>query len=103
MSRQPFATVLQQVRQFAHNQDSDAWLLERFLGQRDGNAFAALVERHGPLVLGVCRRILSREQDVEDAGGWTLVADYSQTGFATKEAALGAAAAALPWFGELSK
>src|SRR4051794_33428133 len=67
MSRQPFATVLQQFRQLAHAQGSDAWLLERFLGQHDWDAFAALVERHGPLVLGVCRRILGREQDVEDA------------------------------------
>jgi hypothetical protein len=60
-----------------------------------------------------CVDILQREdgsfvlkefrQDVEDAGRWTLVADYSQTGFATKEAALGAAAAALPWFGAMSK
>jgi RNA polymerase sigma factor (sigma-70 family) len=67
MSRQPFATVLQQFRQLAHAQVSDAWLLERFLVHRDGDAFAALVERHGPLVLGVCRRILPQEQDAADA------------------------------------
>jgi hypothetical protein len=42
-------------------------------------------------------------QDPEDAGRWTLVADYSQVGFATKDAALAAAAAALPWFGAMSK
>jgi hypothetical protein len=34
---------------------SDAALLHRFAGERDEEAFAALVARHGPMVLGVCR------------------------------------------------
>jgi len=42
-------------------------LLERFVEVRDEAAFAALVSRHGPMVLGVCRRILRDENDVEDA------------------------------------
>ena len=42
-------------------------------------------------------------QDPEDFGRWTLVADYSHTGFATKDAALSAAAATLPWFGAIYK
>jgi RNA polymerase sigma factor (sigma-70 family) len=45
----------------------DARLLERYTRQRDEAAFTALVVRHGPLVLGVCRRLLRRETDVEDA------------------------------------
>jgi RNA polymerase sigma factor (sigma-70 family) len=45
----------------------DEELLERFLSQRDEIAFATLVKRHGPMVLGVCRRILANVQDSEDA------------------------------------
>lgn len=45
---------------------SDAILLKRFLNRREEAAFVALVERHGPLVEGVCRRILRDDHDVED-------------------------------------
>src|SRR5579862_8862500 len=46
---------------------TDAELLECFVLQRDEGSFAALVERHGSMVFGVCRRILSHQQDAEDA------------------------------------
>src|SRR5947209_6500564 len=52
--------------QAAHAGASDAQLLDRFARQRDQDAFAALVRRHGPLVLGVCRRALRHRQDAED-------------------------------------
>src|SRR5262249_33982417 len=48
-------------------QPPDAQLLERFTAQRDEAAYAALVGRHGPMVLNVCRSILRHEQDAEDA------------------------------------
>src|SRR4051812_12709196 len=45
----------------------DAQLLQRFVQRRDEGAFATLMERHGPMVLGVCRRVLRDQQDVDDA------------------------------------
>src|SRR5215469_16923515 len=46
---------------------SDAQLLEGFLARRDEAAFEALVRLHGPMVLGVCRRLLGSHHDAEDA------------------------------------
>jgi RNA polymerase sigma factor (sigma-70 family) len=49
---------------------SDEHLIEQFVtGARDDaeNAFEVLVKRHGPMVMGVCRHILYRHEDVEDA------------------------------------
>jgi RNA polymerase sigma factor (sigma-70 family) len=46
---------------------SDGQLLERYLAGREEAAFALLLRRHGPMVLGVCRRLLRHQQDAEDA------------------------------------
>src|SRR5262245_51362862 len=46
---------------------SDAQLLERFVGRGDVTAFEAIVARHGPMVLSVCRGILRDPNDAEDA------------------------------------
>jgi RNA polymerase sigma factor (sigma-70 family) len=45
----------------------DQELLRLFVEEHNGAAFAAIVHRHGPMVLGVCRRVLHSMQDAEDA------------------------------------
>jgi RNA polymerase sigma factor (sigma-70 family) len=42
-------------------------LLQRFLVERDEAAFEAILARHGPMVVGVCRRVLNDPHEVEDA------------------------------------
>ena len=46
---------------------SDAHLLRTFVAAGGDDAFAELVRRHGPMVLAVCRRVLSDAHDAEDA------------------------------------
>src|SRR5437764_1271455 len=46
---------------------TDTELLRRFLENREEEAFAALVRRHGPMVLNVCRRLVQNSADAEDA------------------------------------
>jgi RNA polymerase sigma factor (sigma-70 family) len=46
---------------------SEGDLLGQFVSSADETAFEALISRHGPMVLGVCRRALRDEQDIEDA------------------------------------
>jgi RNA polymerase sigma factor (sigma-70 family) len=70
MSSSALSAGLRQLRhQLAapqRREDSDEQLLHAFTSRRDDNAFAALVHRHGPMVLKVCRRLLGQEQDAED-------------------------------------
>lgn len=62
--------VIRFIRRMAQpqqaDQESDQTLLERFVQGRDEDAFADLVKRHGPLVMGVCRRMLQDIHDAED-------------------------------------
>jgi hypothetical protein len=65
MTTGPINTVIQNFRRTACRQDgaglTDGQLLARFIDGRDEAAFEALVRRHGPMVMGVCRRILARQ------------------------------------------
>ncbi|HYT88133.1 MAG TPA: sigma-70 family RNA polymerase sigma factor [Gemmataceae bacterium] len=70
MTTGPATILLKQVRRLAGdsaNPLSDQELLGRFVAQRDEAAFEALVRRHGPMVLGVCRRVLGNAHDADDA------------------------------------
>jgi RNA polymerase sigma factor (sigma-70 family) len=70
MDTQPLGETLHYLRRIAGTADDsrlDAELLERFVAAHDEAAFALLTERYGPLVLGVCRRVLRNHHDAEDA------------------------------------
>jgi RNA polymerase sigma factor (sigma-70 family) len=49
------------------DEQSDSQLLQQFVAQRDEAAFAALLQRHGPLVFRACRQVLREAHDAEDA------------------------------------
>ncbi len=66
MPRGQTNTVLCYLRTLADGGKPDRALLERFASLRDEAAFSALLRRHGPMVLRLCRRVLGREQDAED-------------------------------------
>jgi RNA polymerase sigma factor (sigma-70 family) len=62
------AAVRGLVRQIAQDEPpSDGELLTRYARARDNEAFAELLRRHGPVVFGVCRRLLVNQHDAEDA------------------------------------
>jgi RNA polymerase sigma factor (sigma-70 family) len=71
MATSPMSKVVQQLRRTALVRDdggqTDGQLLECFIARRDEDAFEALVRRHGPMVLGVCRRVVGSVHDAEDA------------------------------------
>jgi RNA polymerase sigma factor (sigma-70 family) len=71
MSESPVNPFVHHVRQLIGGDPatalSDRQLLERFLASRDEVAVEVLVRRYGPLVLGVCRRVLHNAHAAEDA------------------------------------
>jgi len=77
MTTRRAGALLSTIRGWASRRDaceaSDQELLERFLRSREQTAFATLVGRHGPRVLGVCRRVLGRADDAFQATFLVLV------------------------------
>src|SRR5271167_3704411 len=70
---------------------TDAQLLEQFASRCDDSAelaFTTLVERHGPMVLRVCRRILHDPHDVEDAFQATFLVLVRKAGSIRKRASV---------------
>jgi RNA polymerase sigma factor (sigma-70 family) len=71
MTTGPFSGVLRHLRGAALLQGDDGMtdgqLLECFLSRRDESAFEAILRRHGPMVLAVCRRVLRNSHDADDA------------------------------------
>src|SRR3954451_15799610 len=61
------SALLGQLRKLTAPSASDADLLARWRDRRDQAAFAELIARHGPMVFGVCRRVLGDVQHAEDA------------------------------------
>src|SRR5690242_9836509 len=68
--------LIRYIRRLAEpkqNALSDRDLLRRFAEERDEAAFEAIVRRHGPMVLGLCQRMLHDSHDAEDVFQATLL------------------------------
>src|ERR1700720_1168370 len=88
MAKKPLDSVLQYLRRVALTGD-DTRLLERFTRERDEAAFERLVFIHGPMVLGLCRRLLRHEQDAEDAFQATFLTLARKAGTISNRESLG--------------
>jgi RNA polymerase sigma factor (sigma-70 family) len=93
MGQQSLELVVRHLRRLASRtglaEFSDAQLLERFAAEREESAFTLLMQRHGPMVLSVCRRVLGQDQDAEDAFQATFLALVGQLRIVGKRGTVG--------------
>jgi RNA polymerase sigma factor (sigma-70 family) len=93
MARVQLNTVVRHIRfvigarQCRDTTDND--LVQRFAARRDEAAFAGLLQRHGPMVLGVCRRVLHNAADADDAFQATFLVLVRKAGSIRKTASVG--------------
>jgi RNA polymerase sigma-70 factor (ECF subfamily) len=64
---QPLLRFLPKIAARGPSAQPDAFLLQRFVNDADEAAFETLLHRHGPMVFGVCRRVLGNGPAAEDA------------------------------------
>src|SRR3954447_7581340 len=88
MSAKAVPSLLQHVRRLAAAASSDEQLLADFLARRSDEAFAALLGRHGPMVLNVCRRILHDDHAAEDVFQATFLVLADRAGAIRRRASL---------------
>src|ERR1700694_5211116 len=93
MAKAQLGTLLRHIHKLAAQRGDWQWtdrqLLDDFAGRRDETAFTALVSRHGPMVLRVCRRVLNHEQDAEDAFQATFLVLAGNAGSIRKRDTIG--------------
>src|SRR5258708_23865495 len=82
------AALLQHVRRLAATASSDEQLVNDFLARRSDEAFSALLGRHGPMVLNVCRRILHDAHAAEDVFQATFLVLADRAGAIRRRASL---------------
>ncbi len=68
---------------------TDGQLVQRFTRDREEAAFASLLRRHGPMVLGVCRRVLRQVEDAEDVFQATFLLLAQKVGSIRKRESVG--------------
>jgi RNA polymerase sigma factor (sigma-70 family) len=92
MENRPLRPVVRYIRHLAGTTEPlpDRLLLDSFRSGQDEQAFASLMEKHGPLVLGVCRRVLHNEHDAEDVFQSTFLVLAKKAGSIRQHESIGA-------------
>jgi RNA polymerase sigma factor (sigma-70 family) len=93
MEREPMNRLIRSLHKWAGPNEGDRLgdeeLLQRFVAGRDQAAFELLLWRHGPMVLGVCRRLLPDPHDAEDAFQATWLTFVKKAGSVVHGGAVG--------------